>query len=513
MPRRASIEHAARPTKALSILMVMSEANPFGKTGGLADVGGALPRAVGRLGHRTTLVLPRYRGAESAGAPVDRFALTLGSGTRDVGFFEQFVDPGVRVILVDAPELFDREGLYGIGSDDYPDNAYRFAFLSRAALEFARRHAERPDVVHVHDWQTGLIPVYMKTLYASDPVLSGVPTVCTIHNLAFQGLFGPEWLRRLDLAPDLYSPDALEYWGRISFLKAGILFSEYVTTVSRRYAREILTPEFGFGFDGILQRRRDRLTGILNGIDTAQWNPADDAHLPMPFDADDLRGKLEAKRAVLQLFGLPAEGEGLERPLIGLVSRLVDQKGFDLLAAVSGELPRLRAAFIALGTGDSRYERLWLDLASRYPDRFAAHIGFDERRAHLIEGGADMFLMPSRFEPCGLNQMYSLRYGTVPIVRATGGLDDTVQNYSERTGQGTGFKFREYDARVLLRTLKRAIDVFDRKKDWRALQRAGMRQDFSWDVSAREYVKVYRRAVKTAGASRRLPDRAPIAAG
>jgi starch synthase len=294
--------------------------------------------------------------------------------------------------------------------------------------------------------------------------------------------------------------DALEYWGRISYLKSGLMFSDLITTVSPRYAREIQTPEFGFGFDGILRYRSNDVVGILNGIDYDQWDPARDPYIPEPYDARNLSGKLAAKRALLDRFGLAVDAAALERPLVGLISRLVDQKGFDLIAEIADELGGLDASFVLLGTGERRYEDLSLGLAARHPDRFAAKIGFDEPLAHLIEAGADLFLMPSRFEPCGLNQMYSLRYGTVPLVRAVGGLVDTVRNYNPRTGEGTGFSFDDYSAQALLNTLVWALGIYRDRATWERIQRAGMQEDFSWDASARQYVKVYARTTGSVGA-------------
>src|SRR5262249_39362115 len=331
-----------------------------------------------------------------------------------------------RAILVDEPALYDRDRLYGTESGDYPDNARRFAVLVRAALEFQIRRGGRPTIVHGHDWQAGLAPVYLKTLFATHPMLGGVASVFTIHNLAYQGLFQPDWLPRLDLQWSLLGIEQLEYWGKISFLKGGINYADVITTVSPQYAREIQTPVFGAGFDGILRRRSADLVGILNGIDTAQWDPARDPYLPRPFSVNDLPDKTASKLAALREFHLPCDEHGLRRPLIGMISRMVDQKGFDLIAALAAELPTLGAAFVVLGTGEPRYQDLWRQLSAEYPDRISARIGFDERLAHLIEGGADLFLMPSRFEPCGLNQMYSLRYGTLPLVRRVGGLADTV---------------------------------------------------------------------------------------
>jgi starch synthase len=477
-----------------SVLVLGSEALPFSKTGGLADVLGALPGALARLGWDVTLVVPRYRGV-GGGTHVDTFPITVGAQTTRVDVFEVPQGDAARTLLIDIPELYDREHLYGEGAVDYPDNARRFATLVRAALEHAGRQAMAPSVVHAHDWQTGLAPVYLRTRYAAHPLLAATPTVFTIHNLAYQGLFPPDWLPRLDLPWQLLSIDEMEFWGRISFLKGGINSSDMITTVSPSYAREIQTPELGFGFDGVLRRRSADVAGILNGIDVETWNPARDRFLPAPFCADDLSGKAAAKARVLAEYGLPAD-IAMRRPLVGMISRMVDQKGFDLVAAVAEELPRLNASFVLLGTGEPKYQDLWRNLARRYPTRIGARIGFEEPLAHLIEGGADLFLMPSRFEPCGLNQMYSLRYGTVPIVRAVGGLADTVRDHraggaGDRSRSPNGFVFTDYTAAALLKTLRRALATFADQVAWRALQRAGMAEDHSWHRSAAEYVKIY----------------------
>src|SRR5215467_8059560 len=386
---------------ARSVLVIGSEAVPFAKTGGLADVLGALPPAIARLGWDVTLVLPRYRDV-TAGSLVDTFPVGVGGYRRDVGFFEAPLSRGARAILVDCPDLFDREELYAPrGTPGYPDNARRFAMLVRAALEWTARRSQRPSVVHGHDWQAGLAPVYLKTLYGSHPILGGLPSVFTIHNLAYQGLFEPDWLPRIDLGPEELAVDRLEFWGRVSFLKGGIRDAAIVTTVSRTYADEIQTPEFGFGFDGILRDRSRDLVGILNGIDTDEWDPRRDRFLPVPYGLEALDGKRAAKRAVLAHYRLPDDAAAMERPLVGMISRMVDQKGFDLIAEVADELCGLDATFVVLGTGDARYQDLWTSLAARNPQRVGARIGFDEGVAHLIEGGADIFLMPSRFEPCG----------------------------------------------------------------------------------------------------------------
>jgi len=481
----------------MRILMVASEAVPFAKTGGLADVIGALPRALVRLGHQVDVFMPRYRGLD--GTRVLEMPVALGAQVRTAAVHATAAD-GVRTLLVDHAAYFDRDYLYGTGGHDYPDNPERYAFLSQAAVNWAAASGNRYDVVHAHDWQAGLVPVLM----GSDPLdaTTGVgprhAIVFTIHNLAYQGIFDASWLPRLGLSWDLMRVEAMEFWGRISYLKAGIVFSRMVTTVSPTYAREIQTPEYGFGFDGILRERASDLVGILNGIDYDQWDPRRDPNLPQPYDASNLEGKRAAKRKVLEAFHLPLTDAALARPLVGMISRLVDQKGFDLLAGIADELPRLGAAFVLLGNGERRYEDLWLGLAARYPERMGTRIGFDEPLAHLIEGGADLLLMPSRFEPCGLNQMYSLRYGTVPVVRATGGLSDTVENFNPATGTGTGFTFDEYSPQALLGTLRWALGVYEDRQTWRRLQEAGMRLDHSWDASARHYVGVYERAVRQA---------------
>jgi starch synthase len=475
----------------MRILMVSSEAGPFAKTGGLADVAGALPRALVRLGHQVDLVMPRYRGI-TAGTLARQLPVAVGAQVTDTDF-HAVEEAGVRTIFVDHRGYFDRDYLYGVAGRDYADNPERFTFLCQAALEWAAAESTY-DVIHAHDWQTGLVPVLAGQMFRTGALPRRLATIFTIHNLAYQGIFDASWLPRLGLPWDLMRTDALEYWGRISFLKGGIGFSRMITTVSPRYAEEIQTPEWGFGFDGILRQRADDLVGILNGIDYDQWDPARDPNLPEPYSAAHLDGKRAAKRALHETLHVPTSAEVLERPTVGVIARMVDQKGFDLLADLADDLPRLGATFVLLGSGERRYEDLWLGLAARYPDRIGVQIGFNERLAHLIEGGADLFLMPSRFEPCGLNQMYSLRYGTVPLVRATGGLYDTVQNYDPVTGTGTGFTFDEYSPQALLGTLRWALGVFQDRPAWRRLQLAGMRRDHSWDTSAQQYVEVYERA-------------------
>jgi starch synthase len=470
--------------------MVASEAHPFAKTGGLAEVLGALPAALARLGHDVTVVLPRYRGVEDGDAIRIPHRFSLGPAEVRADFVEYALGERVRAVLVDVPELFDRDGLYGSRGRDFPDNALRFAVLSYASLEYARLKKTRFSVVHAHDWQAALVAVYQKTHFADDPAVGGAPCVFTIHNLAFQGVFPAVVLPQIGLGLDMLHLEAMEYWGQVSFLKGGVNFSEKITTVSPTYAREILTPDYGFGMDGVLRRRAEDLTGILNGIDTTRWNPEQDEFVPASFNATDLSGKRAARRVLLEMTGLSASGDERDRPVIGIISRLTDQKGFDLIAAAAGDLMAVNATWTILASGEPTYESLLRALAARHPDRVSVTIGFDERLAHVIEAGADIFLMPSRFEPCGLNQLYSLRYGTVPVVRATGGLQDTVVDASDP--DGNGFKFSDYSPGSLVAAVRRAVDAYADKEVWVRLQRAGMARDSSWDVSAREYVKVYR---------------------
>jgi starch synthase len=492
--KAAAQKPAGKPDRTLSILMISSEAHPFAKTGGLAEVVGSLPLALARLGHRVTIVLPRYRDVQTGDATGEAVTLAFGDRIQEVTFYRRRVADGVDAVLVDVPALFDREGLYGTGSRDYEDNAWRFAVLSRAALEYARHAGERPSVIHAHDWQTGLVPVFQKMLFSSDPVVGGVPVVFTIHNLAFQGVFPREIVPILGLPDDVLHVDAMEFWGQVSYLKGGVNFSEKITTVSPTYAREILRPEFSFGFSGVLARRAADLTGILNAIDTDRWNPAADPFVHAPFSADALEGKAAAKQLLLKAAALPVDDASLARPAIGIITRLTDQKGVDLVAAAADALMALDANWIMLGSGEEHYEGLWRHLARLHPDRVSATIGFDDRLAHQIEAGADLFLMPSRYEPCGLNQLYSLRYGTVPVVRATGGLADTVRDADAHGDAGTGFTFEALEPGAMLEALGRALAAYRQPGRWTQIQQAGMREDHSWDASAREYVKVYEQA-------------------
>lgn len=463
--------------------MVGSEATPFCKTGGLADVLGSLPPALTSFGHEVAVVLPRYRAVKLDGAKriFDALPLWIGPGrySADIWEVERL---GVRYLLVEAPEFYDREGLYGTAAADHWDNDTRFAALCHAALGVAR-HIFRPNIIHCHDWQTGLLPVYLKNYFPGDPTFLGMRTVFTIHNLGYQGQFPKGRLWYLGLPEWLFRPDLVEAYGSINLLKAGLVYSDFLTTVSPTYAREIQTAAQGFGLDGLLRARSSSLAGILNGVDYAVWNPETDGNLAARYSSADLDGKRACKMDLMREFGMPTDRP--EVPVVGIVSRLAAQKGFDLVASVAYDLVNWDVRFVVLGAGEPQYESLFRALAQARPDRFACQIGYNDRLAHKIEAGADLFLMPSRYEPCGLNQMYSLRYGTVPVVHATGGLDDTIDDR-------TGFKFRPYSGDAMLGALREALTVYwtDRPR-WEAMMSEGMNRDYSWRASASAYSGLY----------------------
>jgi starch synthase len=445
-------------------------------------------------------VLPRYRQTHFTGATAQPIRLRQAGRDREVVWHVLTISPRRRVVFVDVPEYYDRAGLYTERGIDYPDNAARFDMLAIAALEYARAELGDVDVVHAHDWQASLAMARLATERRWGQ-LTHAGRVLTIHNLFYQGVFARETVPALGLSWETFRLDTGEFWGQLNFLKAGINYADFVTTVSPTYAKETLTSPMGVGLDGVLRARGDRYVGILNGIDTSLWNPATDPYLPAHFSADDLSGKAECKRTLLAECGLPRGDDAIERPLIGFVSRLVAQKGLDQIQKAGRELVALDAGFVFVGEGDAKYEDGLRALAAAYPSRVAARIGFNERLAHLVEAGADIFLMPSEFEPCGLNQMYSLRYGTVPIVRAVGGLDDTIQPYTARAQYANGFKFRDGSADALVRVTQQAIRLYHNPAAWRKLVGNGMTADHSWRASALEYGKVYRRA-RAVGAGR-----------
>lgn len=478
----------------MKILFVSSEGLPYSKTGGLADVVEGLPQALQALGHEVAVLLPRYHGNKLASLLVSSVTTALGEKLRFPAIGEAAQVKGVRYFFVDDPPYFDRPHLYGDKSGDYVDNAERFAEFSRVAIEVMKR-VWLPDVVHCHDWQTALVPVLLRTQHATDPVVRSLPVIFTIHNLGYQGVFPQTALRDTGLPQTLFTMDTLEFYGKVNLLKGGLIFADYLTTVSRRYAKEIQTAEFGCGLEGVIRNRADRLVGILNGVDYSAWNPESDSLIAQNYSAQNLEGKKACKRDLLAAFHLP--DENLDRPLLGIVSRFVDQKGFDLIADIASELVKENVALVALGAGLPEYEKLFKGLADKNPARVGVKIGYDNTLAHKIEAGADIFLMPSRYEPCGLNQIYSLRYGTPPVVRATGGLDDTIQNYSAKTHQGTGFKFEEYDGEALLGAIRAALKAYRDPKMWHTIQANGMAKDYSWKASAPAYVTLYEAAKRS----------------
>jgi starch synthase len=482
----------------MQITFAASESTPLAKTGGLADVVGALPPELVKLGHQVTVYLPFYARIRRLieGEPnyaVRSITIPFNSFNRFVGVVDGGKRDGVQFYFIDCPELFDRKELYGPAGADYADNAERFGLFCRAVIE-ASKLLGVPDVFHVHDWQAALIPVYLRTTYLDDPVLHSAATVLTIHNAAYQGKFPPATTEQLLFPWDIFTMDKVEQFDRFNFLKGGVVFSDLLTTVSHKYAEEIQTAEFGELLEGVLLKRAADLHGILNGVDYAQWNPATDGHLAAHYTPENLEGKSVCRADLLHAFGLEKVAD--TTPVIGIVSRLATQKGFGIVAKIVEELAVRDLAMVALGTGDSYYENLFRDWAFRHPETVAVQIRYDDTLAHKIEAGADMFLMPSRYEPSGLNQMYSLKYGTVPIVRATGGLDDTIEEWDAEKGTGTGFKFEGYDPEALLVEIDRALEAFRDKKGWTRLMRNGMARDYSWSGPAKEYVRVYEEAVQ-----------------
>jgi starch synthase len=485
----------------MHIVFAASECVPFAKTGGLADVVGALPPELVKLGHEVTVYLPLYAGVKAHIQGEWKYAvrsitIPFQHYNRFVGIVDGGRRSGVQYYFVDCPELFDRKELYGTKAGDYPNNWERFGLFCRAVLE-ATKLLGVPQVFHVHDWQTALIPVYLRTVYNSDPLLSRAGVVLTIHNAGYQGWFPPATTERLLFPWDIFAMDKVEQFDNFNFLKGGLVYCDMLTTVSRKYAEEIQTAEFGEKLEGTLRGRAADLRGILNGVDYSKWDPATDGNLAAHYSAENLAGKQKCRADLLGVFGL--EKVLPTTPVIGIVSRFAIQKGFDLVERIAGKLSEREVVVVALGTGEPGYEKFFRDWAFWNKAQVAVEIRYDDALAHKIEAGSDIFLMPSLYEPCGLNQIYSLKYGTVPVVRATGGLDDTVEEWNPALGTGTGFKFKGLSAERLLEAIDRALAAFQDKQGWTRLMRNGMACNYSWEQPAREYAAVYEEVARRRG--------------
>ncbi len=471
----------------MNVLIATPEAIPYAKTGGLADVAGTLLGEFQRLKLSARLVMPYYRRVKEgfSAEPLNKpFRVKIGEKVYSGGLYGS--GPAV---FIECDELFDREELYGTPEGDYPDNAQRFIFFSRAVLEAAKALDFKPDVIHVHDWQAGLVPFYLKTLYEGDPFFVDTKSVITIHNLGYQGIFPKEVLALAGLGPEFFTPETLEFYGNVNFLKAGLLGADRITTVSPTYAKEIMTPEYGFGLDGLLRKRAGAVSGILNGIDVNYWNPQKDTAIPANFGVRDLRGKLECRKALVKKCGF-----GNSRaPMASFIGRLSAQKGLDLLAGAAEAMIAWGMNLVILGKGDESYQDAMLELGEAYKGKVHVTIGFEDEFSHLIYAGSDMFLMPSIYEPCGLGQMIAMRYGTPPIARKTGGLSDTVLDYSPVKG-GSGFLFESADADGLRQCARAALLACSEPRRWEQLVKTGMRLDLSWKASARKYVELYEEA-------------------
>lgn len=478
-------------SKTLKVLFASAEVSPLAKVGGLADVAGALPKALAALGHDVRIIMPKYSVVNDTkfgvGQPIADFQVPMDSWQEPARLKDTRIGQQVPVYLVENDKYFGRDKVYG-----HPDDVERFIFFCRAIMEVPKKIGWQPDIIHCNDWHTAIVPAWLHTTYRSDPFYAHCASVFTIHNLAYQGVFGGQYLALAGIDQGTYRAQHPEAPNTLNLMSEAILYSDVINTVSRTYAEEILTPEYGERLDDVLRRRSDRLYGILNGIDYDVFDPAHDPHLSVNYDASSVDKKVENKLALQRLVNLPADPGA---PLIGTIGRLADQKGFDLIAAaIDPIIQELGAQFVLLGTGEVEYHRLFEELGKRYPSKAAIFLTFDADLAQKIYAGSDMFLMPSRFEPCGLGQMISLRYGTIPIVRSTGGLADTVHDYDPRTEGGNGFSFRHYNRDALLVAVTRACENFKHKNTWQKLMLRGMSEDFSWTASASKYVDLYQAA-------------------
>jgi starch synthase len=486
----------------LKIVMISSEVVPYAKTGGLADVVGALPQTLRSMGHEVIVVMPRYGSIDARKFGLHRQWDSMGvwmGNMQEWCAVDVADNAGVPTYFIESNKYFERPGLYHDEQfNDYQDNPLRFAFLTRAGLQLSQDLGFAPDIVHVHDWQTALAAAYLKLWHWDDPLLGHAASVLTIHNIAYQGKYSAGFYDYLGLQWGNFTPDKFEDYGAINFLKGGVAYADMVNTVSPTYADETRTPALGYGLAPYLNNKGDRYIGILNGVDYSQWNPETDRLIPAQYSAGNLEGKAVCKAELQRRFGLEVNPN---IPVIGVVSRLVEQKGLDLLAAtIEGIVQNMAVQFVILGSGDKGLEGFYGWLPSRYPGRIGSYLGYNNEVSHWIEAGADFFIMPSIYEPCGLNQMYSLKYGTLPIVRATGGLDDTVQQYDEGSGGGTGFKFWEPSPQAIYFTVGWAVSTwYDRPQHIQQMIQVAMAQDYSWEKSAAEYVQMYEKAIAVRG--------------
>ncbi len=482
----------------MKIAFAASEIAPFAKTGGLADVTGSLPIELQALGHEIVTFLPRYKSVDLKKLNAElidvKFLVPMG-GDKEEGKIYRCRDEksGITHIFLDHPEYFQREELYGTSQGDYPDNDHRFIFFQRGVLEALKLLKIKPDVIHCHDWQTGLIPVYLKTLYKKDTFFKKTKSVFTVHNLAYQGNFPPDTLPLTGISWDHFKLERLEFYGKVSFIKGGIVYSDVITTVSQSYAEEIQTKEAGCGMDGILLRRADDIVGILNGIDNEEWNPKKDKALEVNYDFKSIIKKMDNKAQLQQENRFELDPE---IPVFGLISRLVDQKGIDILVASLPEMAKMGVQFVLLGTGEEKYHQILRDFGKSYRELFGIHIVFDSEMARRVYAGCDVLMIPSYYEPCGLAQMIALRYGTIPLVRAVGGLADTIEEFNSKTGKGNGFCFEDYTSRALLSSVKKALAVYKEKEQWTQLVKNAMECNFSWRVSAEKYIQLYQETQK-----------------
>lgn len=462
----------------MNILFCSSEVVPFAKTGGLADVAGALPKALAKKGANVKITMPLYKNIKP-----------LKSGARP----SSSISKNIEIFFIKNDALFNRDGLYGTSAGDYPDNLDRFSFFCRKSLELAKEINFKPDIIHCHDWQSALIPVYLKSIYRDDDFFENTKVVFTIHNLAYQGLFPESEFSKIGVYRDFYNIDGLEFYSKVNLLKGGLIFSDHLTTVSPTYAKEIQTKEFGCGLEGVLYQRRHNLSGILNGLDYDIWNPAKDKLIYEKFSPDNIAGKFEDKMMLQKAYGLKVNKSV---PLFGMISRLADQKGVDLLVNTLDELMEMNLQIIILGTGEQRYHDMLRAAASEHPDKLSLNLKFDDKLAHNIYAASDIFLMPSRYEPCGLGQMISLKYGSIPLVFKTGGLADTIEDFDEKHGFGNGFVFDKYDVDEFLGTVERAVETYRVKELWKGLLERAFDSDFSWEASAKHYLDLYKRLSK-----------------